>query len=125
MRIISCFAISAALGSVLAVSATGSVATHRMSKPILQAASWIAKGKALSSAKHCNSCHAADLKGKPGFSPSLLSNGVLKEYNAATWARVLDTGVTNDGGKVKPPMPIYHLAKADSKALYAYFKSIK
>ncbi len=37
----------------------------------------------------------------------------------------MNTGVTNDGGMVKKPMPVYHLKAADSAALYAYFKTLK
>jgi mono/diheme cytochrome c family protein len=85
----------------------------------------IAKGKALAGDKRCNSCHAPDYAGKKGFSPSLHASGVLREYTPATWAKVMDTGVTNDGGKVKPPMPVYHLSAADSAALYAFFKTLK
>jgi len=37
----------------------------------------------------------------------------------------MDTGVTEDGGKVKRPMPVYHMKAADSAALYAYLKTLK
>jgi mono/diheme cytochrome c family protein len=128
MRVSFGVGVTAALGVALALAGTSSTfAAHKMAahgKPAGSAA-LIAKGKQLSSEKHCNSCHAADLKGKPGFSPSLHASGVLKEYNPTTWARVMDTGVTNDGGKVKPPMPVYHLSKADSAALWTYFKTLK
>ena len=30
-----------------------------------------------------------------------------------------------EGHKVKPPMPVYHLKAADSAALYAYLKTLK
>ena len=87
----------------------------------------IAQGKALASSLQppCTGCHGADLAGKKGFSPSLHTSGVLREYNPITWARVMDTGVTNDGGHVKRPMPVYHLKAAQSNALYAYFKTLK
>lgn len=85
----------------------------------------IAKGKQLVQQKRCNTCHGADLNGKPKFAPSLHASGSLKEYNPQTWARVMDTGVTEDGGKVKRPMPVYHMKAPDSAALYAYLKTLK
>ncbi len=97
-----------------------------MPKPMKSSsAALVSKGKALAAAKRCNTCHGADYAGKKGFSPSLHANGVLKEYNPKTWKRVMDTGVTNDGGVVKKPMPAYHMKAADSGALWAYFKTLK
>lgn len=94
-------------------------------KPAAASAATVSKGKTLAAAKRCNSCHGGDYAGKQGFSPSLKTAGVLREYNPMTWARVMDTGVTNDGGHVKAPMPVYHLKAADSGAMYAYFKTLK
>lgn len=95
-------------------------------KPGMSMAAMAAHGKTLAVAKKCNTCHGADNAGRKGFSPSLRAGSqVLKEYNAKTWARVMDTGVTEDGGKVKPPMPVYHLSAKDSAALWAYFKTLK
>jgi uncharacterized protein YceK len=85
----------------------------------------IAQGKTLASTMGCNKCHSADLSGKKGFSPSLHASGVLKEYNPKSWAVVLDTGVTNDGGMVKKPMPAYHMPATKAAALYAYCKTLK
>lgn len=85
----------------------------------------VAHAKSLVASKRCSGCHAANLAGKKGFSPSLHASGVMREYNPTTWARVMNTGVTNDNGHVKPPMPVYHLKAADSAALYAYFKTLK
>lgn len=84
-----------------------------------------AQGKQISDQKGCNTCHGANLAGKPKFSPSLRSNGVLKEYNLKTWARVMDVGINEHGEKVKKPMPIYRMKASDSAALYAYFKTLK
>ena len=88
-------------------------------------AALVAKGKKIASAQRCNTCHGKDYAGKPKFSPSLHASGVLKEYNTKTWAVVMNTGVTNDGGKVKAPMPVYKMKPADSLALYTYFKTLK
>jgi mono/diheme cytochrome c family protein len=85
----------------------------------------VALGKQISQQKGCNGCHGANLAGKPNFSPSLRSNGVLKEYNPKTWARVMDVGITEDGHKVKKPMPVYRMKAPDSAALYAYYKTLK
>ncbi len=96
-------------------AATGSAASPAL----------IAAGKTLSSEKKCNTCHSENLAGKPNFAPSLRAAGITQKYNAKTFAVVMDTGVTEDGGKVKAPMPVYHLPAKDSAALYAYFKTLK
>ena len=80
---------------------------------------------ALIASLRCNTCHGADLKGKKGFSPSLHPTGPIRHYNSATWARLLDTGVTDDGKKVEKPMPVFHLSKTKSAAIYAYLKTLK
>lgn len=118
------------LGLAACLALTGLVpaalAKKPMHKPMKNSnAALVSKGKALAEAKRCNTCHNADYTGKKGFSPSLHASGVLKEYNAKTWARVMDTGVTNDGDVVKKPMPTFHMKAADSSALYAYFKTLK
>lgn len=94
-------------------------------KPPAPSPATIAHAKTLVASKRCSSCHAANLTGRKGFSPSLHASGVMREYNPKTWARVMDTGVTNDNGHVKPPMPVYHLKAADSNALYAYLATLK
>lgn len=114
-----------ALGCLAALAFAPALAAPKAGAKTPTATAEVAKGKTLASKYRCNSCHGADLAGKKGFSPSLHASGALKEYDAKTWARVLDTGVTNDGGKLKPPMPVYHMKAADSAALYAYFKTLK
>jgi mono/diheme cytochrome c family protein len=114
------------LGVCLALAAVGtSPAAAPKSAKAPSSGALVAKGKSLAASDRCNTCHGADYAGKKGFSPSLHAAGVLHEYTPKTWARVMDTGVTNDGGKVHPPMPVYHLKAADSGALYAYFKTLK
>lgn len=85
----------------------------------------LAQGKALTAKDKCTGCHAPDLNGKQGFSPSLHTSGVLHEYTPKTWAVVMDTGKTNDGGMVKQPMPVYHMPVKDSTAIYYYLKTLK
>jgi mono/diheme cytochrome c family protein len=85
----------------------------------------IATGKSLITQYACNSCHGKDLLGKPGFSPSLHASGVLKKYNPTTWARVLNTGVTYNGGKVKSPMPVEGMSKTNSLAIWACLETLK
>lgn len=87
-------------------------------------AALVAQGKTLATAKNCNGCHGADLSGKAGGPPSLHVSGITSKYNAQTWARMLDTGDTPDGGKVHPPMPVYHLSADDSAALWAYVNTL-
>ena len=119
--------ITAGLGACLAFAGMGvsPAAPPQPAKSAKTNPAQIAQGKTLAASDRCNTCHGADYAGKQGFSPSLHANGVLREYNPTTWARVMDTGVTNDGGHVKQPMPVYHLKAAQSGALYAYFKTLK
>ncbi len=58
---------------------------------------------------NCTGCHGSNLLGRKGFSPNLSKLGVLKEYNQKTFERVMNTGVTNDGGHVQKPMPVLPL----------------
>jgi hypothetical protein len=67
----------------------------------------VSQGKMLVSQYRCNGCHGANLAGRPRFSPSLHANASLKHYTSATFTRLLLTGVTDDGGHVRPPMPVY------------------
>lgn len=89
------------------------------------AAQLAALGKKISQQKGCNSCHGADYKGKPNFSPSLRATGVMRKYNTKTFARLMAVGLTEDGEKVKKPMPVYRMKAADSNALYAFLKTLK
>lgn len=73
----------------------------------------------------CTGCHGLNLQGRKGFSPNLTKLGVLKEYNQKTFERVMSTGVTNDGGHVQKPMPVYHFPASVSDKIYAYLKSVK
>ena len=119
-------ALAIALG--LALSTTSAQAKHMKMKPKpAVSAALIAKGKGLISSKHCNSCHSADLKGKKGFSPSLYGNArPMTEYNQTTFVRLMTTGLDDDKKPVKPPMNnACHQTPADSKAMFAYLKTLK
>jgi len=94
-------------------------------KPAASPAAQIAVGKAISEQNGCNGCHTATYAGKKGFSPSIRASGVTKQYTLATWERVMNTGVTEDGGHVQKPMPVYHMPAAKSAPLYAFLKSQK
>ena len=120
-------AVTMGLGGCLAFAAMGISPAYPMHKAKTKRPSpaQIAQGKALTASLRCNGCHSADLAGKKGFSPSLHASGVLRKYNATTWARVMNTGVTEDGKHVEKPMPVYHLDAAKSGALYAYLKTLK
>lgn len=113
------------LGIGITLAATVSPAAVKTVHPGAKGNASLAHGKALAASLRCNTCHGADYAGKKGFSPSLHASGIMKEYNAKTWARVMNTGVTNDNGHVKAPMPVYHLKPSDSGALFAYFKTLK
>ena len=100
-------------------------APPKAKKPAVSPAAQIAAGKAVAESNGCNGCHSATYAGKQGFSPSIRATGVTAKYTLATWERMMDTGVTEDGGKVRKPMPVYHMPAAKSAPLYAFLKSQK
>lgn len=105
----------------LALSTTGAKPGHAAASSAL-----VSKGKALIASQHCSGCHNADLKGKPHFSPSLLPSGPVRHYNQATFVRLLTKGLDEKGKAVGPPMSnACHQTAADSKAMYAYLKTLK
>jgi mono/diheme cytochrome c family protein len=126
-------ALTAALGlcAALAVVQTSPAAPAKPVKKPAQkpaappTAAQIAQGKQISEQNGCNGCHAADYAGKKGFSPSIRAAGVTKQYTLATFERVMDTGVTEDGDHVRRPMPVYHMPAAKSAPLYAFLKTLK
>ncbi len=111
-------------GTAVSPAAPGKLPKKPAVKPAFTAAQ-IAHGKLLSEKKGCNSCHGATYVGKEGFSPSIRANGITRQYTAKTFARMLDTGVTEDGGHVRKPMPVYHLPVKDGTDLYAFFTTLK
>ena len=113
------------LGLAVAAAMTSPAAPVTVGHAPKFTAAIMSRAKGVITSKGCNTCHGADLAGKPHFAPSLHASGVLREYNVTTFARVMDTGVTNDGGHVRPPMPVYHLKTADSVPLYGYLKTLK
>ena len=119
--------LTATFGACAVLAGTGiSPAAPKMpKKPMTFTAAQIAHGKALSEEKGCNSCHGATYAGKKGFSPSIRANGVTHQYNVKTFARVMNTGVTEDGGHVKSPMPVYHLPAKDGTDIYAFLTTLK
>ncbi len=128
MRMTSTAALTLAFGLCVTLAGiqTSPAASPKASKkPMASLAAQITAGKAISQQNGCNSCHAATYAGKPHFSPSIRANGVTKQYTLATWERVMNTGVTEDGGHVKKPMPVYHMPAAKSAPLYAFLKSLK
>ena len=98
---------------------------HMMKQPMASPAAQIKEGKALAEQNGCNGCHSATYAGKKGFSPSIRADGVTRKYTLTTWERVMNTGVTEDGGHVRKPMPVYHMPAAKSAPLYAFLKSQK
>ena len=96
-----------------------------LKKPIASNTALIAAGKSIAESNGCNGCHSATYAGKKGFSPSIRANGVTKQYKLATFERVMNTGVTEDGGHVEKPMPVYHMDAKKSAPLYAFLTSLK
>lgn len=133
MRISPALCGSAVLAVTLALAgaSTNAAAKHAKhavkNKKSTASSALIAKGKGLMASKHCNACHSADLKGKKGFSPSLYGNTrPLTEYNQTTFVRLMTKGLDEEGKPVRPPMNnACHQTVADSKAMYAYLKTLK
>jgi cytochrome c551/c552 len=120
------FGLCAALTGIHTIPAAfGKTAAKTMKKPAASGAAQIALGKGIAEENGCNSCHAATYAGKKGFSPSIRANGITAKYTLAHWERVMNTGVTEDGGHVNKPMPVYHMPAAKSAPLYAFVKSLK
>ena len=95
-------------------------------KPVLSSTALIAHGKSIAESNGCNSCHGATYAGKKGFSPSIRATGVTKQYTSAKFVRLIHTGITEDGGHVHKPMPVYAKMPAkDSAALYAFLMAQK
>ena len=120
-------ALTAAFGLCAALAGLEAAPLHTMKHPAVAggSAALITAGKGIAESNGCNSCHGADYVGKKGFSPSIRANGVTKQYKLATFERVMNTGVTEDGGHVEKPMPVYHLPAAKSAPLYAFLESLK
>lgn len=122
-------ALTAALGlcaALVGIQTSPAAPIHAMKRPAAGgSAALVAAGKGVAENNGCNSCHGADYAGKKGFSPSIRANGVTKQYKLATFERVLNTGVTEDGGHVQRPMPVYHMDAKKSAPLYAFLESQK
>jgi len=128
MRLLTTATLTAAFGVTVLVAGTHispAAAPKPVKKPAVSNAALITQGKTVAESNGCNSCHTATYSGKKGFSPSIRSTGVTKQYTLATWERMMNTGITEDGGHVKKPMPVYHMAAKDSAPLYAFMKSLK
>jgi len=132
MRLTFTTALTAAFGLCVTLAgihtspaASGKVFKPMIKKPVASAAMMLAHGKTVAESNGCNTCHAPTYTGKKGFSPSIRATGITKKYTLLTWKRVMNTGVTEDGGHVRKPMPVYHMAAKDSAPLYAYLKSLK
>ncbi len=122
------------LSVTLAAFQTGPAAGKAMKHPVMKKAAkapavspaQIALGKKTAESNGCNSCHTGTYAGKPGFSPSIRASGVTAKYTSAKFVRLMHTGITEDGGHVRKPMPVYAKMPAkDSAALYAFLKSQK
>ena len=128
MRMTSTTALTLAFGvciTLAGIHTSPAAPPKAMKKPVASPAAQIAAGKVVAENNGCNSCHSATYAGKQGFSPSIRAGGVTKQYTLVTWERVMDTGVTEDGGHVKKQMPVYHMPAAKSTPLYAFLTSLK
>ncbi len=124
----SAAALTAAFGLCAAfagIQTSPAAPIHILKKPAAAGAALIAAGKGIAENNGCNGCHSATYAGKQGFSPSIRANGVTKQYKLATFERVMNTGVTEDGGHVNKPMPVYHMDAKKSAPLYAFLESLK
>lgn len=129
MRMTSTGALTLAFGlcvTFAAIHTSPAAAPKAMKKPKASSAPQIAHGKAVAESNGCNGCHGASYAGKPHFSPSIRATGETKHYTSATFVRLMHTGITNDGGHVHKPMPVYpKMATADATGLYAFLKTQK
>ena len=97
---------TATLTALCLYAGHGSLAAKPAMKTKAAAAGSVSQGKALVAKYRCNGCHNAQLQGRPGFSPSIRKTGALHDYSQAQFVTLLHTGIKNDGGHVKPPMPV-------------------
>ena len=128
MKIKPAAALTAAFGVCAAfagIQTSPAAPVHAMKHPAASSAALITAGKGVAENNGCNSCHSASYAGKKGFSPSIRANGILKQYKLATFERVMNTGVTENGGHVQKPMPVYHMDAKKSAPLYAFLESLK
>lgn len=120
-------ALTAVFGLCAAIAGLQAAPVHTMKHPAVAggSAALVVAGKGIAESNGCNGCHSATYAGKKGFSPSIRASGVTKQYKLATFERVMNTGVTEDGGHVEKPMPVYHMPAAKSAPLYAFLESLK
>ena len=94
-------------------------------KPVAATAS-VAQGKALTAKYRCTGCHNAQLQGRPGFSPSIRLTGAMHDYTKAQFVTLMHTGMKNDGGHVRKPMPVYAAMPAgEATSIFAYLHTLK
>ena len=95
---------------------------------------------------HCERCHTQrDEKGQPDRGRWLMGGPlqIKATYPAPGWAAVcppiagqppgtdaeiltlLTTGIWKNGQPPRPPMPQFHMTRADAEAVLAYLKSLK
>ena len=118
--------LTAALGLCAAIAGLQAAPLHTMKHPAAATSTaLVTAGKGVAETNGCNSCHGANYAGKKGFSPSIRANGVTKQYKLATFERVMNTGITEDGGHVQKPMPVDHMPVKQSAPLYAFLESQK
>ena len=129
MRISSTGTLTLAFGLCVTLAAihTSPAAPGKMAPKLAASpAAQIAHGKAVAESNGCNSCHGATYTGKKGFSPSIRATGVTKQYTSAKFVRLIHTGITEDGGHVHKPMPVYaKMPTKDSTALYSFLMAQK
>jgi cytochrome c553 len=113
------------LGAAL-LSIAHTPAAAKAPTPAKPAASSVSQGKALVTKFRCDGCHNADLKGKPGFSPSIRKTGSLHDYTQAQFVTLMNTGMKNDGSSVHPPMPVFaKMSKDDAVSIFQYLETLK
>ena len=116
---------TAALTTLCLYAAHGSLAA-KPAKTMKPAAGSVSQGKVLISQNRCNGCHGPDLKGRPGFSPNIRKTGALHDYTQAQFVTLLHTGMKNDGGHVRRPMPVYpKMTTGQATSIFAYLETQK
>ena len=94
----------------------------------------------------CARCHTPNNQAGEGDRSNWLKGGPLQirpTYPVANWAvitprlaggppntedefiRLMTTGIARTGAPPRPPMPTFHMTRADAEAVLAYLKSLK
>jgi mono/diheme cytochrome c family protein len=117
---------TAALAAALLYAGHGTASAKPMKHMKSMMAGAVSSAPALLTKYHCNACHAPNLMGKPGFSPSIKGTGSLHDYTQAQFVKLMHTGMQNDGKHVRRPMPVFaQMPTTQAVTIFKYLKAQK